>query len=520
MPTPDKILAPSAPVTRAEPSASAETPRLGLPTSRNSAAPVSSQNPEAGSASGGEGRRASADRIGVHLRSISANEVGGRVVSADQQGTESDSPVVVRVRGPRVGAVCDETLSLPSPSEVVATDVPAPAIAENPPRGDGENRQLTGADIQAGVLSALDPVFVAEHLIASEAGGVVVTPSGSAVTSYRSGRNPDVGIGRRYRSPSSQNTLYSKRFKSLRPVGTHPALERWDVLPFQVRSSLAGQERRIFSVSGFLVSRLDLQYFQLLREHQPHRLHQVFPKAPSWWPRDWGHLPIMLPWEIGIRKAELCAASDKNAPVWQEVYQRFLQQLAAGWDLEWEDSQGRSSNLHLPAALAKEMLAAGALAFLSRSSIAFRDFLSFHGIPENQCPLQSPARDGKWDSIRLAYEIERQKVARVPTVNPVQDLGAIVRAAGLDSLAFESMGRSVRLNLSRPSVLCALAAAALRTARKMERVRKGGVDGRRDGDQGVSSSRIPGWDSLPSLAENLKRWFDKYLEDIQDLAEV
>lgn len=508
---------------RAEPSTSEKDPEAGLATSGNSAVPFSS-SPDAGLVSSEGDLRASADRIRVHLRSVSAGEAGGRSTNEGrgiQQRPESDSPVVVRVRGPRVGVVYDdEVLSMPSPSEVVATGVPRRGPVENPRCGDGDVRPMTGDDIRAGVLSALDPEFVADHPVASDVGGVGVTPSGSAVTSRQSGRNPDVGIGRRYRSPSSHNTLFSKRFKSLRPVGTHPALERWDVLPFQVRSSLAGQERRIFSVSGFLVSRLDLQFFQLLREHQPHRLHQIFPKAPSWWPRDWGHLPIMLPWEIGIRKADLCAASDENAAVWQDVYQLFLQQLAAGWDLEWEESKGRSGNLQLPPALAKEMILAGAFAFVSRSSAVLKDFLSLHGIVETQCPLQSPARDGKWQTIRLAYEIESQKVARAPTANPEQDVGAIVRAAGLDSLAFEAMGRSVRLNLSRVPILCALAAAALRTARKMERVRKGSAEGARIGDQSTLSARIPGWDALPSLAENLKRWFDKYLEDIQDLAEV
>ena len=428
---------------------------MGLSTSGNSALPFASL-PEAGLASSEGDRRESAARIGVHLRNVSAGEAGGRVTNDGhrvQQRAELDSPVVVRVRGPRVGVVYDdEVLSMPSPSEVAATGVPRRGTVENPRRGD-DVRPMTGDDIRVGVLSALDPEFVADHPIASEAGGVGVITSGSAVTSHQSGRNPGVGIGRRYRSPSSHNTLFSKRFKSLRPVGTHPALGRWDVLPFQVRSSLAGQERRIFSVSGFLVSRLDLQYFQLLREHQPHRLNVIFPKAPSWWPRDWGHLPIMLPWEIGIRKADLCAAPDENTAVWQEVYQLFLQQLAAGWDLKWGEWKGRSGNLQLPSALAKEMITAGAFAFVSRSSAVFKDFLSLHGTAETQCPLQSSARDGKWQTIRLAYEIERQQVARAPTANPEQDVGAIVRAAGLDSLAFEAMSRSVRLNLSGIPVL-------------------------------------------------------------------
>ena len=81
---------------------------------------------------------------------------------------------------------------------------------------------------------------------------------------------------------------------------------------------------------------------------------------------------------------------------------------------------------------------ASALAFLSCSSAAFKNFLSFffHGILETHFPLQSPSRDGKWQTIQLASEIERQKVARAPTANPQQDVGAIFGAAGLDLLEF------------------------------------------------------------------------------------
>ena len=96
----------------------------------------------------------------------------------------------------------------------------------------------------------------------------------------------------------------------------------------------------------------------------------------------------------------------------------------------------------------------------------------------------------------------------------------MVRATGLESLAFEAMGRTTRLNLSRLHIVCALSAAALRVARKMERARLQGSEGSRLGEPSAFQATIPGGDSVPPLAENLKRWFNKYLEDIQDLAGV
>ena len=57
------------------------------------------------------------------------------------------------------------------------------------------------------------------------------------------------------------------------------------------------------------------------------------------------------------------------------------------------------------------MIEAGAFAFLPRGSVVFRDFLSRHGLSEAACPLQSQARNGRWQIIRLGHEVARQQVS-------------------------------------------------------------------------------------------------------------
>ena len=94
------------------------------------------------------------------------------------------------------------------------------------------------------------------------------------------------------------------------------------------------------------------------------------------------------------------------------------------------------------------------------------------------------------------------------------------RAVGVESLAYEALGRQIRLNVARPHVLCAVAAAALRTSRKMEKIRVQHLERQRMGEAGWRAGTIPcEWDSIPPLAESLRKWLDRYLEDIQDLSE-
>ena len=134
---------------------------------------------------------------------------------------------MVRVCGPRAQRAGDddEVLSFPSPSETAAIGASQRGrSASNPTGGDGSGGRLTSEEIQAGVLGALDPQFVADRPAAADEGGIAVHPVGSPVTSHASRGNPRYGIGRRHPSPASRQTLFSKRFKSLRPVGTHPAL--------------------------------------------------------------------------------------------------------------------------------------------------------------------------------------------------------------------------------------------------------------------------------------------------------
>ena len=180
----------------------------------------------------------------------------------------SDAPAVVassgdptprpRFRSAPAGQNRPSSPDLPSPSLVqqgsgLSNRAVLPSSGEFNPIG-GDNNRARRTD--AGVASLIDaPLrssgvneddecrFVAEHPAASDSGGRAVSRVGSSVTSRESHGNPRGLIGRR-RERGSLSTYFSKRFRPLRQCEDHPGLARWDCLPFNVRSSLAGQERK------------------------------------------------------------------------------------------------------------------------------------------------------------------------------------------------------------------------------------------------------------------------------------
>ena len=85
-----------------------------------------------------------------------------------------------------------------------------------------------------------------------------------------------------------------------------------------------------------------------------------------------------MSWEVSLRRAELVEA-EPNAPTWHEVYQLFLQQLAAGWVLEWAAADGHGQAHRLPNSLALGILDAGGFAFLSPECVSLSNFFPFTG---------------------------------------------------------------------------------------------------------------------------------------------
>ena len=374
-----------------------------------------------------------------------------------------------------------------------------------------------------------DCLIVADHPAASDSGGRNISRIGSSVTSRESRADPRSGIGKR-RQRGPLETTFSKRFRALRPCGTHPGLGSWDCLPYPVRSSLAGQERGIFSVSGLLVCRVDLQLYQLLREHQPQQLRAVFPRAPSWWPVDWGRIPICLPWEISFHRGRLVEAAD-NAAIWYETYQLFLQQLAAGWDLEWTGADGNGVAHQIPKSLAEGIIDAGGFAFLPARSGSLPKFLSLHGIPEHRCPPQRDARSRAWGVIRQAAVMTRPLSQGVvspqlsSSASPSGALKSALQGSRLSDLVTDLLGGAMHLNLERPDVLCAFSAGAARVIQKVEGIRKKAADLLasvvRDSDPEyfhVQLEQLAG--SLPVASSYLTYWFHKSIEDIRAVSDI
>ena len=383
---------------------------------------------------------------------------------------------------------------------------------------------------------------VADYPAERDEGGRAVSLPGSSVTSRESRRIPRSGGISKSRSRASFATVFSKRFKALRPCVTHPGLAPWDCLSYAVRSSLAGQERRIFEASRLLVSRVDLQLYQILREHEPQRIRSIFPRAPSWWPGEWGRVPICLPWEVSLYRGRLVEARENDA-IWHELYQLFMQQLAAGWDLEWSGAEGNGMAHRLPRSLAGGIVAAGGFAFLPAYSDTLPKFISVHEIPESQCPPQRRARDDAWGVIRRSFEFERSSRDQRPTVSSPAPQAEIVneergessdafgslklaiQGAGLNELASDVMGGSAHLNLERPDVLCAFAAGSARVLQKVEKVRQKASDllssVTRDSDPEffhIQLEQLAG--SLPVVASHLSHWFQKSIEEIRSISEM
>ena len=100
----------------------------------------------------------------------------------------------------------------------------------------------------------------------------------------------------------------------------------------------------MFARTGLLVTRWDYNLFDVLDEHGGYQLASVFPRAPSYWPAEWGSVSIPLPTKLALYRHELIAA-DEDSAKWREVHLLFLEQIAAGWDLEYCDPNESKSYL-------------------------------------------------------------------------------------------------------------------------------------------------------------------------------
>ena len=213
----------------------------------------------------------------------------------------------------------------------------------------------------------------------------------------------------------------------------------------------------------------------MLNTHNVSLVPTVFPVAPLWWPGDWGHIPITLPWEVSVNRSQLVSADHDDA-VWQEVYQKFLEQLAGGWDLLYSQIDDPQKLVALPADLARAIVDAGGFSFCagSASSASYKKFLQLHAMTEESVPNQRTARATVWARIntlqkeRKAKQQQQLQAAASTTCDCPEKISRAARRLGVEAQLLEATGGDAPPDVDDAEKMTALASAALTFAITVE----------------------------------------------------
>ena len=455
---------------------------------------------------------------GTHLRSQPAGEQAQRPGEkrAREEDGEDLTGVVVRIgEGARPKTLARlRSTEPPTTAESGGKDLPSvfQAVLE----------KATG-DAPIGVSEGGAPVV-------ASGGGVLVTqdcggrgpgpnPTGQREPDGRDSHRQSLSQTRR----GPKKTAHQRRYAASRPSGFHPQLNAWDLTPIEVRSSAAGQERAIFQARGLLVCHFDFQLYRAMYSFNVGEIHKLFPLAPQWWPTDWGRIPITLPWELSMYRTLLVSA-DPDDPLWKEVYQKFLEQLAGGWDLYYKQTYEKSLLVGVSPSLAQELIDSGAFAFCAgRSpSASFKKFCELHSIMVEGLPDQRLSKHAAWDRIReLRKKQEAEKERKATASGPVscQCQARMFRAArrlGLEAQTLEVAPRGPPLDaMETVERLTSLASAAMtysiNTAQMLERMEEQLSVARRDSYSRSVEDAHAAIRNAPELSEFLPRRFEANL---------
>ena len=253
--------------------------------------------------------------------------------------------------------------------------------------------------------------------------------------------------------------------KSSLPAYAVSRLPAWDKLPARQRRVYATQERRAFRKDGVLVSRFDIPLYYAVSRFNAGGLYSIFPRAPKWWPGDWGDLPVTLPWEVCLYRSRLIAADGEDA-LWGEVYQKFLEQLALGWDLHFQETDDRSQIAPLPDNLVTSMLQGGAFAFAAGPPLlpSLEFFLKRHDRREDPADQRLLKAD-VWERIQKVRAAQEQSATLRKNALACDcsiRLARAVRRVGLESKLLEATpDLQAETIIKDQEKLAALAAAAL-----------------------------------------------------------
>ena len=180
--------------------------------------------------------------------------------------------------------------------------------------------------------------------------------------------------------------------------------------------------------------------------------------------------------------------------LWMEVYQLFLEQAAAGWNVEYSDP--KQSKLHaLPPTIAKAILDVEGFSFLSSESNTLAMFRSHHSLSDEPVPVERDANQAAWGQFRQVQNLESQRHPEVPgsaitesvaspqraassvrgtparAPSTAENLLPVLGASGLAAEVRTALAEEAELFLNTQEWVVALASAALRLVNKMTQTR-------------------------------------------------
>ena len=228
-----------------------------------------------------------------------------------------------------------------------------------------------------------------------------------------------------------------------------------------------------------MLNRWDYNLFDVLDERGGHPLASVFPRAPPYWPGEWGLVPRPLPIELSLYRQELIAA-DKSSERWREVHLIFLEQIAAGWCLEYCDPTDSKSHL-LRQPIAKAILDVRVFFFLPVASKALPAFRLKHQLNDVAIPDQRAPHQAAWSGIQWARMAERALSHLTPPCTPSSAAVPEVDAVGSTGEATSTGGPVGRRNELWTSIGAGSIQVELRAALAGETDISVGIGGERGG---------------------------------------
>ena len=140
----------------------------------------------------------------------------------------------------------------------------------------------------------------------------------------------------------------------------HPKILPYDAVDRTLRGPWAAFEKKVNRELNILVTHWDREIFEVLRKNQSDSLRSYFPEVPIDWPSEWGSTPIGYPIFLSLHRLDL-VKSPPNSGLWEKAKQLFVEQLAGGWHLDFQETKDRCRKI--PTDMVKMILTNGGMHF-------------------------------------------------------------------------------------------------------------------------------------------------------------